>query len=134
MADLLLTLKTKSKCQPPSLAAGLSHYLGNSLSAIGKPIDLKHEDLERGIKRYVDDNYTWIKRDAAHGRKQIEKECMSRPYSRFEATVQQVKRDVERIKHELDAGLERVLEFKDKVPRESGEERGQREGERSRPW
>lgn len=119
--------------QPPSLAAGLASHLEDSFSAIGKPIYFQHKDLEREIKGYLDDNYTGIERDAAYGRKQIEKERMSRPHSRFVEAVQQVKGDVERIKQELDSGLEKLLEFRDKIPKESGEEQGQgqREGEGS---
>ena len=42
---------------------------------------------------------------------------MSHPYSSFEEAVQQVIHDVERMKSELDVGLERVLDFRDKTPR-----------------
>ena len=104
--------------QPRSLAAGLARHLKDNLSAIGKPIHLEHKYLERGIQSYLDEHHTMIEEDAAYGRKQIEKERMSHPYSRFEEAVQQVKRDVERMKNELDAGLERVLDFKDKTAQE----------------
>ena len=40
---------------------------------------------------------------------------MSYACSHFEEVVQQVKHDVERMRSDLDAGLERVLEFRDKV-------------------
>lgn len=111
----------RQKVRPPSLAAGLARYLDDALTATGRPINLKKEELEGGIKGYLDDNHSCIEKDAEYGRKQIEKERMSRPHSRFEEAVQQVKRDVERMKHELDLGLERVLEFRDKIPKESGE-------------
>ena len=111
----------RQKSEPPSLAAGLARWLEDSLSAIGKPIHLGYEDLERGIKGYLDENHAGIEKDAVYGRKQIEKERMSRPYSRFEKVVHEVKHDVERMKHELDSGLERVLEFKDKISKETGE-------------
>lgn len=107
--------------EPPSLSAGLARWLGDSLAACGKPLGLTHEDLQRGIKGYLDENFTCIENDAAYGRKQMEKDRMSRPYSSFEEAVKQVKRDVERMKHELDLGLERVLEFRDKIPKVSGE-------------
>ena len=110
--------------QPQSLAAGLARFLGDNLSAIGKSIHLEHTALEYGHKSYLDEHYAWIEKDAAYGRKQIEKERMSRPRSRFEEAVQQVKRDVERMKSELDAGLERVLDFKDKIPRENRDTEG----------
>ena len=42
---------------------------------------------------------------------------MSHPCSRFKEAIQQVKHDVERMKAELNAGLERVLDFRDKAPR-----------------
>ena len=112
----------RQNIQPSSLAAGLAGWLGDSLSAIGKPITLDPKTLERGIKEYLDENFGDIEKNAAYGRKQVEKERMSRPHSRFEHAVQHVKRDVERMKQELDSGLERVLEFKDKIPKESGEE------------
>ena len=86
------------------------------MSAIGKPLHLEYNDLERGIHIYLEEHYTWIEEVAAYGRKQIQKECISHPYSRSEEAVEQVKRDVERMKSELDAGLERVLDFRDKIP------------------
>lgn len=113
MADQLIKL-----VQPRSLAAGLARHLKDNLSAIGKPIHLEHKYLERGIQSYLDEHHTLIEEDAAYGREQIENERMSHPYSRFEEAVQQVKRDVERMKSELDAGLERELNFKDIIPRE----------------
>lgn len=121
MAPITGYSSTSQKIEPPSLSAGLARWLEDSLAACGKRLDLTHEDLARGIKGYLDENFTSIEKDAAYGRKQIEKERMSRPYSRFEEAVRQVKRDVERMKNELDLGLEGVLEFRDKIPKESGE-------------
>ena len=35
-------------------------------------------DFERRIKEYLDDEFAWIGGDAAYGRKQVERESMSR--------------------------------------------------------
>ncbi|CAD6586918.1 MAG: hypothetical protein ASARMPREDX12_002546 [Alectoria sarmentosa] len=112
----------RQNIQSPSLAAGLASWLEDTLSATGRPINLKHEDFERGIKEYLNDNYNGIEKDAAYGRKVMEKERIPRPHSHFEEAVQQVKRDAERMKQELDLGLDKVLEFRDKIPKEIGEE------------
>ena len=77
----------RQKYQPSSLAVGLGSWLGDSLSAIGKPVGLDHKALEREVKEYPDKNYTGIEKDSAYGRQQMEKERMSHPHSRFEDAV-----------------------------------------------
>ena len=95
----------RQKTQPPALA-------------IGKPIAVTPEALELGIKKYLDDNHYGIEKDAAYFRKQIDKERMSSLDSHFEAALKQLKGDLERMKKELDLCLEKVLELKDKIPKE----------------